>query len=117
MRAIGWVILLSMVLVAAAPAARATSTTSPEVVVRLDDVRLQAKSVLMTSRDWLVSAYQTVQTVTGYTDDQLYGVGVGALAGLMVADWVGLGGLFSILTAVGGGWFGKWAVDADSSGP
>lgn len=109
------ILLLALSLLLAAPVfnpvlAQDQAGTTDEVV---EKVRRDAKSALMTARDWAGQALDTTKEWTGLNDDQLLGVGVGAVAGLMAADMIGFGGLFTAAATVGGAYVGKWVADAD----
>jgi len=78
----------------------------------LETVRRETKSVLLATRDWTADALATVKGWTGLSDDQLLGAGIGGVTGLVLADMIGFGGLFSAAAAIGGAYVGKWVVDA-----
>lgn len=75
-------------------------------------MRTTAHSLLMKSRDLITDALSETQKATGMTNDQLYGVGVGIVTGLIVADWIGTGGVATLAVVGVGGLLGNWAAAA-----
>lgn len=51
-----------------------------------------------------------VKDATGLSDEQIYGIGVGLLAGVAAADILGTGGLGSVAVMGLGGMIGNWVA-------
>ncbi len=58
----------------------------------------------------LALGFEGFKRRTGIDDDQLYGAGVGVLAGLAAADLIGTGGLGTAMIAGLGGLVGRWMM-------
>jgi len=108
------VLLLGLSLVPAQASAAGTPEPQVSSEKQIDDsvqkFRAQAHDWLTQSRELLGSAVTEAQKATGLSQDQLYGVGVGAVAGLIVADLIGTGGIGTVAVVGAGGLFGNWVA-------
>lgn len=98
--------LLFAVPMATAQAQTAGSQSQPTV----EDLRTTLRGALNQSRQFLYNVYSSAQETTGLNNEQVYGVGVGLLTGLVVADVIGTGGLGTVVWVGAGGLIGKWAT-------
>ncbi|MEI6984694.1 MAG: hypothetical protein WCK65_01060 [Rhodospirillaceae bacterium] len=73
-----------------------------------DDLRTSLRSALNQSRQFLGNLFTEAKGASDMNDEQLFGVGVGLLSGLMVADAVGTGGIGTVVFAGTGFLLGKW---------
>ncbi len=108
--ALVFVLLLGMPVVTAQTALAQSGADAQQPQANVDDVRTQARGALNTARQFLGGLFADAKEASGLNDEQLFGVGVGILAGLLVADIVGSGGAGSDFFAAGGGLFGKWVT-------
>ena len=79
----------------------------------LESLRTSARGALNESREVISNALTNLQKATGLSNEQIYDIGVGVLAGVVVADYVGTGGLGSLLVVGGGGVLGNWISAAN----
>ncbi len=103
-----FVLLLGTPVITAQTALAQTGAVNSQA--SMDDLRTTVRGALNQSRQFLGSLFSEAKDATGLNDEQLFGVGVGALAGLLVADVVGTGGFGTVVFAGGGGIFGKWVT-------
>ena len=102
--ALAFLLLLAMPVVAPLPAQAQTQQAGA------DDLREGVRGALNTSRQFVGNLLTEAKSASGLNDEQLYAVGVGLLAGLLVADVVGTGGVGTVFFAGAGALFGKWAT-------
>ncbi|MEI8395713.1 MAG: hypothetical protein WCF85_13305 [Rhodospirillaceae bacterium] len=76
----------------------------------VEELRTNLRGALNQSRQFLGSLLSEAKSTTGLNDEQLFGVGVGLLGGLLAADVVGTGGFGTLIFAGSGGIFGKWVT-------
>jgi hypothetical protein len=77
---------------------------------RVEELRAELKELLEQSREGAESVVREFQASTGITDSQVYGIAAGIVAGAVVADLLGGGGLATIALAAGGGALGNWIM-------
>ncbi len=104
------VILLISFLIGALAAPALAQPAGSETDRAVAEFRSQAKDILMQSREVLIEVYDQAKNLTGLSDEELYGAGVGLLAGFVVADFLGAAGLVSLATVGVGGYLGHWVV-------
>jgi hypothetical protein len=85
-------------------------TAGAQAQPNVEDLRTTVRGALNQSRQFLLNVYNSAQDATGLNNEQVYGVGVGLLSGLLVADLVGTGGLGTMVWLGAGGLVGKWAT-------
>jgi len=85
-----------------APASTLADSTSQG----LDDVKTVARSALQQSRE----AVSTALAATGLSNDQMWAIGVGVVAGAILADFIGTGSIGTLVLSVGGGYLGNWVA-------
>ncbi len=101
--------VVGLVLVlAAVPVAAPAQTGGSDV----SELRSGARSVILETRSLLDKGIDTLRAWTKFSDEELFAVGVGALVGYFVADFIGGGGLMTLALIGGGGYLGHWAVTA-----
>ena len=103
-----FVLLLGLPMITAQPVF--AQTGSQQAQASADELRTGLRGALNQSRQFLGNLFSEAKTASGLNDEQLFGVGVGVLAGLLVADVVATGGVGSVVFAGGGGLFGKWVT-------
>jgi hypothetical protein len=77
---------------------------------RVEELRAELRELLEQSREGAEDVVREFQGATGITDSQVYGIAVGIVAGAVVADMLGGGGLATIALAAGGGALGNWIM-------
>jgi hypothetical protein len=77
---------------------------------RVEELRAELKELLEQSREGAEDVVREFQASTGITDSQVYGIALGIVAGAVVADMLGGGGLATIALAAGGGALGNWIM-------
>lgn len=102
--ALAFMLMLALPVVAIHPAQAQTQQAGGE------DLREGVRGALNQSRQFLGNLLTEAKSASGLNDEQLYGVGIGLLGGLLVADVVGTGGVGTVFFAGAGGLFGKWAT-------
>ncbi len=112
-----FLLLLATPVVTVQPALAQLGTEAPQSQESVDNVRTQVRGALNTARQFLGGLFADAKEASGLNDEQLFGVGVGILTGLLVADIIGFGSGGSIIFAGGGGLFGKWVTTPKSSAP
>lgn len=76
-----------------------------------NSLRQTVHTFLLEARDYGFQMIDLAKRTTGLSDNQLYGVGMGVAAGLVVSNALSLGWLLSTGVIVSGGWGGKWIFD------
>ena len=102
--AITFMLLLAMPVVSYHPAQAQIQITVD------DDPHYGVLGALNQSRQFLGNLLTEAKIVSTLTDEQLYGVGVGLLGGLLVANAVGTVGIGTVFFASVGALLGKWAA-------
>ena len=75
-----------------------------------DDLHYGVLGVFDQSRQFLGNLLTEAKIISRLTDEQLYGVGVGLLGGLLAANAVGTAGIGTVFFASAGALIGKWAA-------
>ncbi|CAK0775017.1 putative Glycine zipper family protein [Azospirillaceae bacterium] len=94
--------------VADSPNTQATNPANAANSQTLDGFRTVVRGALQQSREAVVTTLAQAQKATGMTNDQIWAIGVGVVAGAILADLVGTGGMGTLLVATGGGYLGNW---------
>ena len=106
--ALVFLLLLATPVVTAETAQAQTGTQ--QTPANMDDLRTSLRGALNAAHQFLGSLFSEAKDASGLNDEQLFGVGVGTLTGLLIAEGVGSGGLGTIIFAGGGAVFGKWVT-------
>lgn len=97
---------------AASEVGAAASQTVEEAEDTLTALRNELNARLEQSRVELEELLKQTQSTTGLTDEQIYGIAAGIVAGAVVADLLGGGGLMTISLSAGGAALGNWIATA-----
>jgi len=108
--ALVFVLLLGMSAVSAQPAYAQAGAQQSQASV--DDLRTSLRGALNQTRQFMGNLLTEAKSSSGLNDEQLFGVGIGLLGGLLVADVVAAGGIGTVFFAGAGGLFGKWVTTA-----
>lgn len=77
----------------------------------LSYLRQEVRGFLLEVRDFGLKGFAAVKTATRFSDDQLYGIGVGVAGGLVISNTLGFGWVLTAAVVVSSGWIGKWIFD------
>ena len=106
--ALVFVLLLGMSPLSVQPAYAQAGAQQSQANV--DDLRTSLRGALNQSRQFMGNLLTEAKTASGLNDEQLFGVGVGLLGGLLVADVIGAAGIGTVFFAGVGGLAGKWVT-------
>ena len=93
---------------AASEVGQVAADTADEADDTLSALREELNARLEQSRAEVEELLKQTQSSTGLSDDQIYGIAAGIVAGALAADLVGGGGLVTITLAAGGAALGSW---------
>lgn len=103
--------LVARPVLAQAPAQHQAPGLSMPTMAQITDFRGATREALNKSRAFLAQVFSETQQATGViTNEQMFDVGVGAMAGLVLADVLATGGLATTFYALVGGVLGNWVA-------